>query len=124
MHIRLAHGPLRGRSSIPAFTRARGRVRYPAPRRVQRPDRHERPRTSLPVRDHVGVAAVWAALFVVAVFILAAAVVAPHPAPPGPADAPWRTAAAGGPLPYAHSHAKALLRGSAAAGVDLPYRHP
>jgi hypothetical protein len=123
MHIRLAHGAVRGHPSFPAFTRARAHVHHPLPRRVQRPNRRERPRTSLPLRDQAGAAAACAALFVVAALILAAAVVAPHTAPPGPVDAPWRTAAAAGPLPYAHSHTTPLLPGSGTAGLDLPYRH-
>ena len=118
------HTSMSGPSSFPASTGVRHRLHYPSPRPADRSDQRGRPKATKRVRERMWVVAAWIAVSLVAALILVAALVTPRAAPAGSLYEPWRSPAAGGLLPYAHSHISAPLPGPPASGSVLPYRQP
>lgn len=124
MSILRAHTSMSGHSCFPAFTGVRHRLHSPSPRRADPSDQRGRPKATRQVRERMWVMAAWIAVSLVAAQILVAALVALPAAPAGSVYEPWRSPAAGGLLPYAHSHITAPLPGPPATGLVLPYRQP
>lgn len=118
MYARLAHGTVRGHSLFPPVGQARHHVQYPAPHPVHGRDQRQRRRPTPLLRERIDVLASGLVLFGVMVLVLVAALIAPHAAPSSSADEPWRSAVAGGLLPYEHPHAIGLP-GSHSSGLDL-----
>ncbi|WP_138417404.1 hypothetical protein [Sinomonas gamaensis] len=98
MNMRLAHGPVRGRSFFPSAAPAHHHIRY-VPHRVSTTSQRARQRTRQdPIR--MAVAASWVAVALVMALIVAAAMILPKPAPASSPALPWRSTTAGPLLPY------------------------
>lgn len=100
MNMRLAHGPVRGRSFFPSAASAQRHIRYlphgASPRHGARQSTRYDP-------ARIAVVASWAAVAVIMALIVAAAVILPRPVPAATPVLPWNAATAGPVLHYEHS---------------------